>query len=411
MSRAVTIALMVVISAIICILAYSMVQEFQARAAMANLWQDLGESEGDSFDSARKICEDDLDRAIPNLIKAVSDSDATRRENAVKMLGVFAADLQDSRQAATDAVAQRLDDAEPAVRVEACLALAARFRCFSYAGKLEALAGADPRIDVRLAALEGIGRGAGPQEVAFLADQIKNGKDGHDGRILRIGASRALGLTGRGDALLVLLAQLKNKDGLAVQREQLLAISSLAGDLADQPGSDNKEKVIAALDEYFEREGPDTLMLQAKDDAAAGLTSAPEDLFAAMLAAYHDWGGGKIDAVFEKMKAAPPDAKKFYENVIHNYIVYLMTARQVAGGAKVAVVIGPSDADTASLLDICGKLVDLLGAGGGDFAQGNLQLITGLNIGGDVVKWREQYGKWASGAEKFQVEPLIKDEG
>jgi hypothetical protein len=83
-----------------------------------------------------------------------------------------------------------------------------------------------------------------------------------------------------------------------------------------------------------------------------------------------------------------------------------MRTQQIAGGSNIAVVVEVSEEDTALLLDICGKLVDLIGSESGRFALENLRLITGLNIGDDVVKWRGQYEKWTSGKEKFKVEPL-----
>jgi hypothetical protein len=407
MSRNVTIVFIVVIAAIICVLAYTMVQEAQTRAALSDLWRLLGEKDDGSFGSARKICDDDLDRALPTLFKAVGDENATRRENAVKMLGAFVADLREKQQKAIEAITGRLDDGEPEVRVEACLVLTAKFRYAGCLDKLEALADADPDFKVRLAALEGIGRVAGEKEVLFLADRIRNGKDDREGKIMKSGASRALGMTGRADALLVLLSQLQGKEGLIVQTEQLLAIAALAGDLRGLKGAGHKEKVINALDEYFARKDLDTLMIQAEEDAAAGLSSSPQGLCGALLNAYHDWGEGKkVEAFLEKMKSAPAEAKKFYEGVIYDYICSLMRTQQIAGGSNIAVVVEVSEEDTALLLDICGKLVDLIGSESGRFALENLRLITGLNIGDDVVKWRGQYEKWTSGKEKFKVEPL-----
>jgi len=410
MSRNITIALVVVIVAIICVLVYTLVEEARTREDLSDLWRYLGENDEDSFTSAREICEDDLDRALPVLFRAVADENATRRENAVRMFGTFVADLQDKRQRAVEAITERLSDGDAAVRVEACLVLTAKFRHAGCVDKLEALADADPDLTVRLAALDGIGRVAGEKEVTFLADKIKNGKDDREGKILKSGASRALGLTGRGDALFVLLSQLQNKEGLMVQTEQLLALAALAGDLRDPKGTGPDRKVIDALDEYFSQRDPASLMIQAQEDAAAGFASLPEDLCAALLKAYHDWGDGKkVDVFFEKMKSAPPEARKFYEGVIHDYILSLMWTQQIAAGADISVVVDVSDADKALLLDICGKLVDLIGSDSSQFALENLRLISGLNPGDDVVKWREQYEKWTSGKEKFKVEPLTDE--
>jgi hypothetical protein len=407
MNRNVTIAAAVVLVVIICIFAYTKVWEIQSRSARDDAWRKLGETDAASQDAAWKIYNDDLDRALPMLFKALRDDNATRRQNAIAMLARFVPDLRDKKQNAEDAIMETLGDGDPAVRIAACQALAAKFHCAGCIEKLESLADADPDIVVRQAAIFGLGYVAGENEVVFLANKIRNSRDDSEGRAVKRAASAALGLTGRADALFTLLARLQDKDGLMVETEQLHAVAALAGDLRDLQGSDNKQKAIAALDAYPAQKGLDALIIEQHDDESAGAASSPRSFYAALLRAFHDWGAGdRVGAYIEKIKSSSGEERALYENVVHDYILSLMSAGEVASGADISVVVDISDADKALLLDICGQLIDLIGSESGQFAQDNLNLITRLNLGGDVVKWREQYDKWKSGGEKFNVEPL-----
>jgi hypothetical protein len=414
MNRNVTVIIAIAIVVIVAVLGYTMVQELQTRSTMSGMWDKLGEDDPAAFGKARAICDENLARALPMLVKATVDSSATRRRNAVGMLASFAADLKDRERIATDALVARLDDRDASVRAAACIALTADFRYKGAIEKLEAIADADPDITTRRAALTGLGYIAGDNEVLFLAAKLKSGaapagpEEAKEAEQIKNAASRALGLTGRADALMILLAQLREKESIPLQTEQMLSIAYLAGDLG---AADLKEKVVKALAEYRAEKSIDALLIQSM---SGPVTPAPEEqdgeiraLLGALLKACHAWGAGKeADFFIEKIKSAPDGERAMYEDVVRDYIVFLMQTGQFVSGRNVKVVADISDEDAALLLDICGKLIDLIGSRSNQFALDNLRLITGLNLGDDVIKWREQYAKWTTGAEKFKVEPL-----
>jgi len=391
----------VVAIVIIVVLAATFIQELKTRNTMDELRLKLGEDTQSARDRTKQICADNFDRALQVLFKAAVDENATRQKNAIEIIGLHESDLKgNERDTAIKILTARLDDRDPGVRVKAAFALATKFKHAPAADKLEKMVEADSSMEVKQAALECLGHIGGEKEVTFLAARMKDS----DKDFVKIGAARALGFTGRADALTKLLALLPEKLGLALQTEQLYAIAALAQDLKD---SDHKKNVIEVLDKYASGDGLMMLLAQAEDQSGK-IGSTKQQFYAALVKAYHDWGEGKhaADFLFDKLKASTLAEHKEYQDAINAYVVTLRTTGNITSGRHISVVTKISQEDTSLLLYICGKLLELFNADTKDFAADALNQITNLNLGDNLVEWQNHYRKWTDGTEKFKVDPL-----
>jgi len=402
MTNRTIIIIAVALIAVLAILVNTILQEHSLRARLDKAIQALDSDDPGALAGARTILDEHRNRALPLLVNATTDRNETRRANAVNVLGTFAPYLTEKQRAeAVKAISTRLNDIDPQVRKAAVLALTRDFKHGPCSDSLQTISGADADVEVRMAALTGLGCIGGTEETQFLVKKLDS-KDDH----IVVAASHGLGLTGRADALRALLKALKSKRGLAIHTEQLIAVAALAGDLKVKGGALNGE-VIDALDELFRKTNPDTLRIQGHVDMAGGLASPePWEFLLTLLNAYHEWGHGeKIKLFFERIGTTTGEERRMYEDAVSKFI-YNMLTEGLIRGEEIKVVVEMSEADTKLMLFISKELIDLIETESRDFALKNLRAITRLNFGGDVVRWREQYEKWATGREKFKVEPL-----
>lgn len=383
---------------LLVILLNAVLQERGVQSELDSAFLLLGGTRPEDVAEAKEILDKHPARALPLLLRAASSEEEVRRANALNVLGSFEAHLAgEERQKAIDAIVTRLKDVSPSVRVAAVLTLSADFRHAAAAGELERIVTDDKDINVRMAALGGVGRIAGEKEVLFIAKALED----RDDRIV-MAACAALGYAGRADALRLLLAELRRPRGLAVRREQLIAVAALGEVLK---GGEPDKEVLAALDEAFREARPDTMLIQANQDQSGGIPSPPQRVYLLeILNTYYRWGGGeRIKLFFDRIRAASGEERETLRGAVSDFIENMTTAG-IIRGKDIKVVVEMGEADTKLMFFVCGELMGLIETDG-NFAVENLHRITGLNFGGDVVKWRRQYEKWTTGTEKFKVAP------
>lgn len=396
---------------VLAILVNTLLREHGVRADLDKAVELLGSEDPYDVAKALDIFDKHCARALPVLLRAIDDEDEIRRANAVNVLGTFESHLTDEEHMkVVGAVTTRLDNISSRVRIAAILVLTKDFGHAGCSGKLEKMAEGDADISVRMAALDGLGHIAGGKKVQspvkqkavrFLAKQLEN----NDDRIV-MAASHALGLTDRADALQILLDELQRKRGLAVHREQLIAVASLGGVLK---GGEFDDKVRKVLDGVFNEARLESLLIQAHADTTGGVLNppTPEEFMLELLRAYHKWDkGARIERFFERIRTTTGEERALHEDAVSDFIREMLSAT-VLKGEGIEVIVEMDKADTELMLFICGKLINLLETDSKEFARRNLEQITRLNFGCDVVKWREQHKRWTDRVEEFRVEPLV----
>jgi len=378
---------------------------------------DTGDTE--DMGKAGKALEKNMEYGFPLIVEAAEGGNATRRCNAIKLLGIVEPFIaNDTRDKTIDLLMKSFDGGGDDVRREAIRVITTEYEHKDCAGKLREIIKSQTNGEfdpAAIAAMEGLGNIAQEGDVELIGDFLRHRND-----ILRMGATRGVRNTATVNALKMLLDILPSEKNLMVRISAVTFAGDLGGVLRGKGADD---ETIKALADLLKNEKALTLMVQNSEAALyrkqfielfdfempnqeMGEKYALEKFFFfKLLVALYHWNRGEMFTVLrERILDASGSERDVLEEAGSSYVEFLLKNTldvPYREGRTPSVRLQVKKKNSGWLLDIARLLVPMLNTDSGGFALENLKRITGEDHEKDKSEWRELIERYDSEPDSF----------